>query len=138
MDAYDEIFDFFGATQEQKIACLKHLLNSTRAKLPSSTKGKIYDRVTDFDAPRNIFVQPIQKFPDEDAKSETSDTDSKVESRKIKNKEFSSVAAEELAESYGYSVELLKEFATSNNLDTGKKNKITKNIVIEYHTKLNN
>ena len=38
MDAYDEIFDFFNATQEQRIACLKHLLNSTRAKLPSSTK----------------------------------------------------------------------------------------------------
>jgi len=137
MDAYDEIFDFFNATQEQRIACLKHLLNSTRANLPSSTKGKIYDRVSDFDAPRNLCVQPIIKQQEFDTKSESSDCDSKTENRKIKDKSFASVSAEQLATDYGYSAESIKEYASANNIEL-KNNKIVKALVIEYHNRSNN
>jgi len=90
MDAYDEIFDFLQITPQKRIECLKHLLNSARAKVPDATKGKIYSRVVS--AP-----PPIES----DSGSDTS----KKEKKTLKNKLFASVKAEEEAEAQNITAE---------------------------------
>ena len=114
MDAYDEIFDFLEVSPEKRIACLKHLLNSTRARLPDATKGKIYGRIADRDAPvtttarplhQNLstFTPPTPRAPEGGGGgSSESGSDGTTKSKKsIKDKAFASTAAEELADSNG-------------------------------------
>ena len=92
MDAYDEIFDFLDLDKDKRIACLKHLLHSSRASLNSSTKGKIYERVTDHDAPMTVTVTPKPASPRSDEEKPSQDKKSP------KDPAFNSCGAESLAE----------------------------------------
>ena len=100
MDSYDEIFDFLNTPPDQRMACLKHLLNSTRAKLNDATKGKIYGRVCDFECPRTLTVKPVvvvaPEPPQSDSGSAKSSSNSKVHhAAKKKMIEFN-ITSEEL------------------------------------------
>jgi len=92
MDAYDEIFDFLNVPPPKRIECLKHLLDSARAKIPDATKGKIYSRVVSV---------PISAPATDDSGSDTS----KKEKKSLKDKNFASVKAEEEAEKHSVSAE---------------------------------
>jgi hypothetical protein len=103
MDSYDEIFDFLEVTPDKRMACLKHLLNSTRAKLNDATKGKIYGRVSDFDSTRTVTVHTVHTIPQIVPSSGSSDSGS---DKSTKSKR----SAKQMMKDKGLTNEMLVQF----------------------------
>ena len=123
MDAYDEIFDYLNVTPAKRIECLKHLLDSARAKIPDSTKGKIYSRLSS---------APVPAQESDDSGSDTS----KKEKKSLKNKNFASVKAEEEAESHNISAEEILAARPEEVKDCKIKIDEVKKYILDYTKKV--